>query len=124
MPTKYPFCRRKYTRAGAYEKHLRTAQAKLDIVLTSTIRNTSRTNSLINRVTCLPGLEVNRHPWSDYEADLNLPSYECDEFWDAIAYESGAEASNDASFPAAQTHRLSHSRGDNWRRQWISARTQ
>jgi len=39
MPDKYSFCRKRYERAGAYETNSRTANANLNIVLTSTIRN-------------------------------------------------------------------------------------
>ena len=42
MPIKCAFCRRKYARAGPYEKYLRTAHANLDIVLASTVRYTNR----------------------------------------------------------------------------------
>jgi len=38
MPSKCPFCRRKYTRSGAYEKHLRTAHGGLDIVLAAIVQ--------------------------------------------------------------------------------------
>ena len=39
MPVKCSFCRKRYARAGAYEKHLRSGHANLDIVLASTIWN-------------------------------------------------------------------------------------
>ena len=39
MPVKCLFCRKRYEGAGAYETHLRSAHANLDIVLASTRRN-------------------------------------------------------------------------------------
>jgi len=39
MRVKCSFCRKRSERAGAYETHLRSAHANLDIVLASTIRN-------------------------------------------------------------------------------------
>jgi len=39
MPVKCSCCRKRYERAGAYETHLRSAHANLDIVLASSIRN-------------------------------------------------------------------------------------
>ena len=101
MPTKCPFCHRKYTRVGAYEKYLETAHAKLDIVLASSVRNTSLANSVTDWETSLHRLEANGHPDSDYESDPNLTRYERDEFSDAVVHESGAEKRNDASSPPA-----------------------
>src|SRR5437588_3025728 len=97
MPTKCPFCRRKYTRAGAYEKHLRTAHAKLDIVLASTVRNTSPANSITDWETSLHRPEANGRPDSDYESDPNLTRYERDGFPDDVVHESDTEERNDAS---------------------------
>ena len=103
MPTKCPFCRRKYTRAGAYEKHLRTAHAKLDIVLVSTVRNTSPANSITDWETSLHRPEANERPDSDYESDPNLTRYERDGFPDDVVHESDTEERNDASSsPAAK----------------------
>ena len=41
MPSKCSFCRKEYSQTGAYEKHLRTAHANLDIILASSVRYTS-----------------------------------------------------------------------------------
>ena len=41
MPSKWAFWCKKFTQAGAYEKHLRTAYSNLDIILASTVRYTS-----------------------------------------------------------------------------------
>ena len=70
MPTKCQFCRRKYKRSGAFEKHLRTAHANLDIVLTSTVRDTLSVN-MINDVetSILHDQEASELRDSDYESD-------------------------------------------------------
>jgi len=53
MPSKCPFCRRKYIQSGAYEKHLRTAHANLDIALVATVGYPS-SGDIINDVeTCI-----------------------------------------------------------------------
>ena len=102
MSTKCPFCRRKYTGAGAYEKHLWTAHAKLDLVLASTVRNTSPANSITDSETSLHRSEANRHPDSNYESDPNLTRYERDGFPDDVVHESDTEECTDASSsPAA-----------------------
>jgi len=70
MPVKCSFCRKRYERAGAYETHLRSAHANLDIVLASTIWNlpadvlTDRGNDLAH------ANEPIEHSDSDYESDL------------------------------------------------------
>ena len=103
MPTKCPFCRRKYTGAGAYVKHLRTAHTKLDIVLASTLRKISPANSITDSETSLHRPEANWRPDSDYESDLNLTRYECDGFPDDVVHESDTEEHNDvSSSPAAK----------------------
>jgi len=63
MPSKCRFCRRKYSRSGAYVKHLRTAYASLEIVLASTLQyNNIQTGELLNT-------DVSDRPDSDYESD-------------------------------------------------------
>ena len=95
MPTKCLFCRRKYTRAGAYEKHLRTAHAKLDIVLASTVRYASPANYITDTETSLLHHPlVSGHPDSDYEFDLDPTEYERD---DDVVQESDTEETNDAA---------------------------
>ena len=85
MPCKYPFCRRKYSRSGAYEKHLRTAQASLDIVLASTVQyNNIQTGELLNA-------DASEHQDSDYESHPGPAGLEPDAFCPDIAYESDAE---------------------------------
>ena len=103
MPTKCPFCHQKYTRAGTFEKHLWTAHAKLDIVLTSTVRNTSPANSITDWETTLHRPEANGRPDSDYKSNPNLTRYKRDGFPDDVVHESDTEERNDASSsPAAK----------------------
>jgi hypothetical protein len=85
MPSKCPFCRRKYSRSGAYEKHLRTAHASLDIVLASTVQyNNIQTGELLNA-------DASERQDSDYESDPGPAGLEPDAFCPDIAYESDAE---------------------------------
>jgi len=72
MPSKCPFCRRKYIRSGAYEKHLRTAHANLDIVHASTVGYPS-SGDIINDVetSILHNPEASELQDSDYESDLD-----------------------------------------------------
>jgi len=91
MTSKCPFCRRKYSRSRVYEKHLRTAHASLDIVVTSTVQyNNIPTGELVqaDASACLD---------SDYESDLGPAGLEPDAFCPDIAYESDAEVFNTTS---------------------------
>ena len=79
MPSKCPFCRRKYSRSGAYEKHLRTAHASLDIVLASTVQyNNIQTGELLNA-------DASERQDSDYESDPGPAGLEPDAFCPDIA---------------------------------------
>ena len=81
MPSKCRFCRRKYSRSGAYEKHLRTEHASLDIVLASTVQyNNSQTGELLNP-------DARERQDSDYESDPGPAGLEPDAFCPDIAYE-------------------------------------
>lgn len=80
MPVKCSFCRRRYTRAGAYETHLRRAHSNLDIILATTIRT-----PLANRITesatdILDNGDPSERPDSDYESDpaSDPAAYHCD----------------------------------------------
>jgi len=85
MPNKCPFCRRKYSRSGAYEKHLRTAHTSLDIVLASTVQyNNIQTFELLNA-------DASECQHSDYESDPGPAGLEPDAFCPDFAYESDAE---------------------------------
>jgi len=81
MPSKCPFCRRKYIRSGAFEKHLRTAHANLDIVLVSTVGYLS-SGDIINDVetSMLHHPEASKLPDSDHEPDPDPTGHERDAF--------------------------------------------
>jgi len=69
MPVKCSFCGKRYEGAGAYETHLRSAHANLDMVLASTIRNPPA-EVLTNRGTDLSqATELIEHSDSDYKSD-------------------------------------------------------
>ena len=98
MPSKCPFCRRKYIRSGAYEKHLRTAPANIDIVLASTVRDTLSVETSI-----LHYREAGKLPDSDYESDPHPTEHELDTF---TAHQSDTEIPDDSTFslPGRQEH--------------------
>jgi len=96
MPSKCLFCRRKYSRSGAYEKHLRTAHATLDIVLASTVHyNNIQTGELLKA-------DTSECPDSDYESDPGPAGLEPDTFCPDIAYESDAEVFDTTSASAGK----------------------
>ena len=80
---------------GAYEKHLRTAHAGLDIVLASTVQY----------INIEPGVSHNpdasERQDSDYESDPGPARLEPDEFSRDIAYESDTEVLDDATSASA-----------------------
>ena len=104
MPSKCPFCRRKYIRSGAYEKHLQTAHANLDIVLVSTVRYTSSMD-IINEVetSILHPREASELQDSDYESDPDPTGQELDAF---TAHQADTEIPDDSmsSLPGRQEH--------------------
>ena len=107
MPSKCSFCRKKYTQAGAYEKHLRTAHANLDIILASTVRYTSSAITYHKDTeTDLLHHEGHERPDSDYESDLDSTGRGHDAFTDDIAKESDTEMLNGTpgSLAGQQTH--------------------
>ena len=66
MPSKCPFCRQKYTQGAAYEKHLRTTHANVNIILApTTIRYPSSASQVLDTQTDVVG----ERPDSDYESD-------------------------------------------------------
>ena len=101
MPIKCAFCRRKYARAGPYEKHLRTAHANLDIVLASTVRYTNS-----DAETDLLHHEGQERLDSDYESEPEPTGRELDAYTDDIAHESDTKILGDStsSLPARQEH--------------------
>jgi len=95
MCSKCPFCRRKYTPSGAYKKHLRTAQAGLDIVLASTVQYINMESSVSHNP------EASERQDSDCESDPGPAGSEPDEICRDIAYESDDEVLDDATSPSA-----------------------
>lgn len=95
MPSKCPFCRRKYSRSGAYEKHLRTAHASLDIVLASTVQYINTETGVLH----IP--DANERQDSDHESDTGPPAAEPDTFYRDIACESDTEVFDDATSSSA-----------------------
>jgi len=97
MPSKCPVWRRKYTRSGAYEKHLRTAHAGLDIVLASTVQYINMESSVSHNPDASERLD------SQFESDPGLAGSEPDEFCRDIAYESDTEVFEDTKSPSTGT---------------------
>ena len=107
MPSKCSFCRKKYTQAGAYKKHLRTAHANLDIILASTVRYTSSAIAYNNDTeTDLLHQEEHERRDSDYESDPDSARRENDAFNDDIANTSDTEIPNGTpgSLAGKETH--------------------
>jgi len=102
MPSKCPFYRQKYSRSGAYEKHLRTAHASLDIVLALTVQyNNIQTGELLNA-------DTSQRQDSDDEYDPGPAGLEPDAFCPDIAYESDAKVCDTTSACAGK---LNHFEG-------------
>jgi len=95
MPSKCPFCRRKYSMSGAYEKHLRTAHAGLDIVLASTVQYINIEPGVLHNP------DASGRQDSDYESDPGPAGLESDEFCRDISYESDTEVLDDATSASA-----------------------
>ena len=107
MPTKCSFCRKKYTQASAYEKHLRTAHANLDIILSSTVRYTPSAMTYNNNTEAdLLHHEGHERPDSDPESDPDYSGRDHDAFIDDIAKESDPEmlSGTPGSIAGKQTH--------------------
>jgi len=95
MPSKCPFGRRKYTRSGTYEKHLRTAPAGLHIVLASTVQYIN----MESRVSDNPDPSEGQD--SDCESAPGTARSEPHEFCRDSAYESDNDVFDDATSPSA-----------------------
>jgi len=95
MPSKCPFCRRKYNMSGAYEKQLRTAHAGLDIVLASTVQYINIEPGVLHNP------DASRRQDSDYESDPGPAGLEYDEFCRDISSESDTEVLDDATSASA-----------------------
>jgi len=103
MPVKCSFCRKRYERAGAYETHLRSPHANLDIVLASTIRNPPA-DVLTDRGTDLSEAnEPSEHSDSDYESDPagDTARSERDAPDDRLRWEPETEVLEDNTYPVA-----------------------
>ena len=90
MPTKCSFCRRKYARAGLYEKHLRTAYADLCDLLASCKQQLPPGDHVHIESHLLPHNEQaheKEQADSHYESDLDHWSYELNAL-DEVASES------------------------------------
>jgi len=96
MPSTCPFCHRKYSSSGAYEKHLRTAHASLDILHASTLQyNNIQIAELLNA-------DARKRLDSDNESDPGTARLGPDAFCPDIAYESDAEVFDTTSASAGK----------------------
>ena len=103
MPVKCSFCRKRYERAGAYERHLRSAHANLDIVIASTLRNPP-VDVLNDWGTDLSvANEPIAHSDSDYESDPagDPAGSERDAPDDTLTQEPDTEVLEDNTYPVA-----------------------
>jgi len=98
MPNKCPFCRWKYSRSGAYEKHLRNAHANLNIVLASTIKYASSPTTNDNKGSNILRHEGHLRLYSDYESDPDPTGHTYSGF-DDISHESDTEILNETASP-------------------------
>ena len=95
MPSKCPFCGRKYSMSGAYEKHLRTAHTGLDIVLASTVLYINSEPGVLHNP------DASRRQDSDYESNPGPAGLESDQFCRDISYESDIAVLDDATSASA-----------------------
>jgi len=98
MPNKCPFCRRKFSRSGAYEKHLRNAHANLDIVLVSTIKYGSSLTTNDHKGSNILPHEGHLRLDSDYESYPEPPGHAYRAFND-ISDETDTEILNETASP-------------------------
>jgi len=98
MPNKCPFCQRKYSPSGAYEKHLRNAHANLDIVLASTIKYASSPTTKDNKGSNILPHKGHLRLDSDYESDPDPTRHAYGEL-DDISHESDTEIPNETASP-------------------------
>ena len=107
MPSKCSLRRKKYTQAGAYEKHLRTAHPNLDIILASTVRYTSSAIAYNNDTEIdLLHQEGHERRDSDYKSDPDSARRKHHAFNDNIANASDTEIPNGTlgSLAGKETH--------------------
>jgi len=98
MPNKCPFCRRKYSRSGAYEKHLRNAHANLDILLESIIKYASSPTTNNNKGSNILPHEGHLRLDSDYESDSDPTGHAYGAF-DNISHELDTEILKETASP-------------------------
>jgi len=98
MPNKCPFCQRKYSRSGAYQKHLRNAHTNLDIVLASIIKYVSSLTTNDNKGSNILPHEGHLHLDSAYESDPVPTGYAYGAF-DDISHEPDTEILNETASP-------------------------
>jgi len=98
MPNKCPFCRRKYSRSGTYERHLRNAHRNLDIVLASTIKYASSLTTNDNKGSNILPNEGHLCLDSDYESDSDPTEHAYGAFND-ISHKSDTEILNETASP-------------------------
>jgi len=111
MPNKCPFYRRKYSRSGAYEKHLRNAHANLDIVLASTIKYVFSPTSSDNKGSNILPPEGHLRLHSDYKSDPDPTGHAYGAF-DDISHESDTEILNETVSPLPSKPRLDEWAGE------------
>lgn len=97
MPIKCSFCRRKYARAGPYEKHLRTAHADLCDLLASRRQRPPPGDQIHHTESHVSPHDAQAHekeqPDSDYESDPDPGGYELNAL-NEVTSESDAEEPN------------------------------
>jgi len=81
--------------SGAFEKHLRTAHAGLDIVFAPTVQYINIEPSVLHNH------DASGCQDSDYESDPGPAGFESDELFRDISYESDTEALDDATSTSA-----------------------
>jgi len=97
------FCRKRYQGAGAYETHLQSAHANLNIVRVSGIQN-SLADVLTDWGTNLSGANDSiEHSDSDYKSDPagHTTGSECDPRDDTLMREPETEVREDHTYPVA-----------------------
>ena len=80
MPSGCPSCHQKYARSGTYEKHLRTAQWNLDIVIESTVQYINNMETGLSHNSDTSGCQ-----YSDCESDSGTPGSDPNTFYQDIA---------------------------------------
>jgi len=98
MPNKCPFCRLKYSRSAAYEKHQRNAHANLDIVLGSTIKYASSPTTNDKKGSNILPHEGHHRLDSHYELDPDPTGHVYGAF-DDISHESDTKILNETASP-------------------------